>query len=69
MTTIDTDEVERYFNYKTVKNNIMYNLFYSNISDFSGNVQGMLVEQTYKTTIQNMHKLGWKAQFFKSSDV
>ena len=29
----------------------------------------MLDEGTYKTTIQNMHELGWKAQYFKSADV
>ena len=29
----------------------------------------MLVEGTLKTTIQNMHKIGWKAQFYKSADV
>ena len=29
----------------------------------------MLDEGTYKTTIQNMHNLGWKVQFFKSADV
>ena len=47
----------------------MHNFFYSNISEFAGNLEGMLDEGTYKTTIQNMHKLCWKAQFFKSSDV
>ena len=29
----------------------------------------MLDEGIYKTTIQNMHKLGWKAQLFKYADV
>ena len=47
----------------------MHNLFYSNISEFAENLEGMLDEGTYKTKIQNMHKLGWKAQFFKSTDV
>ena len=51
MTTTDKDEVEGYFNFKTTRNNIMYNLFYSNISEFSSNLQGMLDEGTYKTTI------------------
>ena len=40
----------------------MHNLFYSNISEFAGNLEGMLDEGTYKTIIQNMHKLGCKAQ-------
>ena len=47
----------------------MYTLFYSNISEFDGNFQGMLDEGTYKTTIQNIHKIGWKAQFFQSYDL
>ena len=47
----------------------MNTLFYSNISEFGGNLKGMIDEVTYKTTIQNMHKLGWKEQFFKSADV
>ena len=29
----------------------------------------MLDEVIYKTTIQNMHKLNWKAQFFNYADV
>ena len=29
----------------------------------------MFDEGTYRTTIQNMHNLGWKAQYFKSADV
>ena len=40
----------------------MQTFFYSNISEFAGNLQGMLNEVTYKTTIHNMQKLGWKAQ-------
>ena len=47
----------------------MHTLFYSNISEFSGNLGGMLDEVTYKTTIQNIHKFGWKAQSFQSADV
>ena len=27
------------------------------------------VRETDKTTIKNMHKLGWKTKFFKSTDV
>ena len=47
----------------------MHTFISSNISKFSGNFEGMLDEVTYKTTIQNMHKIGQKAQLFKSSDV
>ena len=47
----------------------MHTFFYSNISEFSGNLEGRLDEGKYRTIIQNMHKLGWKAQDFKSADV
>ena len=46
---------------KQSRHNIMHILFYSNISEFSGNLQGMLHEERYKTSIKNMHKIGWKA--------
>ena len=60
MTYTDKEEVEGSFNLKMSRNNTMHTFFYSNISDFSENLEGMLNEGTYKTTIQNMHKLGWK---------
>ena len=47
----------------------MHTLFNYNMSEFSGNQEGMLDEGTYKTTIKNMHNLGWKAKFFISADV
>ena len=47
----------------------MYTFFYYNISDIDVNLQGILENGTYRTTIQNMHKLGCKEQLFKSSDV
>ena len=47
----------------------MHTFFYYNISEFAGNLEGILYEVTYKTIIRNMHNLGWKAQFFKSTDV
>ena len=40
----------------------MHTFFYYNISEFAGSLEGMLDEGTYKTTIQNMQDLGWKAQ-------
>ena len=54
---------------KKPETNTMHTFFYFNISEFAGNLEGMLDEGTYKSTIQNMHKLGWKAQYFKSADV
>ena len=53
---------------KYISNN-MHTFFYSNTSEFARNLEGILDEGTYKTTMQNMHNLGWKAQFFKSTDV
>ena len=47
----------------------MHTFFYSKISEFAGNLEGMLYEGKYRTTVQSIHKLGWKAQYFKSADV
>ena len=69
MKPTDKYEVEDSFNLKASRNNIMHTLIYSNISDFDGNLQGIIDEGTYKTTIKYIHNIGRKAQFFKSSDV
>ena len=37
----------------------MYNVFNLNISEFDGNLEGILDKGIYKTSIQNMHKIGW----------
>ena len=66
MTTTDRKDDEGSFNLKTSRQNIIYNLFYSNISEFSGYLEGIINEVTYKTTLQNMQKLGWKGNYFKS---
>ena len=47
----------------------MHTFFYSNISEFGGNLEGILDEGKYITTVQTMQKLGWKSQYFKSADV
>ena len=47
----------------------MHTCFYSNISQFYGSLEEILDEGIYKTTIQNNHKLGWKAQLLNSDDV
>ena len=62
MTCNGKEEVEGYFNYKTPGTNTIHTFFYYNIYEFAGNFEGMLDEGTYKTTIQNMQDLGWKAQ-------
>ena len=38
------------------------------MSEFAINLEGMIDEGTYKTTIQNMHNIVWKAKFLKSND-
>ena len=38
----DKEEVGGSFNFKTPKHNIMHTPFYSDISEFFGNLQGML---------------------------
>ena len=47
----------------------MHTLFYFDISEFTENLEGMLDEGAYKTTIHNMNKLGCKAQLFNSACV
>ena len=47
----------------------MHTFFYSDISEFSGNLEGIIDKRTYRTTIHNMQKLGCKAKLFKSDDV
>ena len=47
----------------------MHTFFYNNISKFGGNLEVMLDEENYRSTIHNMHKIGWKAQYFNSADV
>ena len=47
----------------------MHTFLYNNISEFGGNLEGMLDEGNNTTTVQTMQKFGWKAQYFKSADV
>ena len=46
----------------------MHTFFYSYMSEFAGNQEGMIDDGTHKTTIHNMQNLGWKAQFSRSAD-
>ena len=48
MTTTSKDKVEGYFILETVRDNVMYNLFYTNIYEFSGNCEEILDEGVYK---------------------
>ena len=49
MTCNGKEEVEGYFNYKTPGTNTIHTFFYSNISEFAGNLEGMLDEGKYRT--------------------
>ena len=69
MTCTNKEEVKGYFNLTKPGNNTMHTFFYSNISEFGGNLEGILDEGKYRTTVQKMRKLGWRAQYFKSADV
>ena len=51
MTHTNKEEVEGSFNLKTSRNNTINTLFYSNIYEFAGNLQGIINEEIYKTTI------------------
>ena len=50
-------------------NNTMHTFFYSSISEFGVNLEGMLDEGKYRTTVKTFQKLGWKAQYSKSDYV
>ena len=67
MTSTDKEKFEGSFNLKKSRRNNMHTFFYNNISEFAGNFQGMINEGTFKTTIHNMNKLGWKSQLFTSA--
>ena len=69
MTWTYKEKVEGSFNLTKPGNNTMHTFFYNNISEFGGNLEGMLDEGNYRTTLQTMQKFGWKAQYFKSADV
>ena len=69
MTWTNKEEVEGYLNLTKPGNNNMHTFFYSNISEFGGNLEGMLDEGKYISTVKNIHKIGGKAQYFKSADV
>ena len=62
MTWTSKEEVEGSFNLTKPANNTMHTFFNSNISEFDGNLEGMLDEGKYRPTVKNVHKNGWKAQ-------
>ena len=48
ITTNDKEDVEGSFNSKTPRHNIMYTLFYSNISEFAGDLKETIDKGKYK---------------------
>ena len=69
MTCTNIEESEVYFNLTKPGNNTMHTFFYSSISEFGGNLEGMLDEGNHRTAVKTMNKLGCKAQYFKSTNV
>ena len=69
MTCTNKEKVEGTLNLTKPGNNTNHTFFYSNISEFGGNLEVILDEGNYRTTVQTMHKLGWKAQYFNYDDV
>ena len=62
MTCTNKAEVAGTFNLTKPGNNTMHTFFYFSISEFGGNLEGILDEVNYRTKVQTMHKLGCKAQ-------
>ena len=69
MTWTNKEKFEGSFNLTKPGNNTMHTFKNNNISEFGGNLEGMLDEGKYISTVKNMHKNGWKAQYFKSADA
>ena len=57
MTWTNKEEVEGHFNLTKPGNNTMHTFLNSNISEFGGDLEGMLDERNYRSTIHNMHKI------------
>ena len=55
MTWTSKEEVEGSFNLTKPANNSMQTFFNSNISEFGGDLEGMLDERNYRPAVQNMH--------------
>ena len=51
ITTNSKNELEESYNLKTFRDDVVFTLFSTNISDFSGNSEGILDEGMYKRTI------------------
>ena len=58
MTCPNKEEVEGSFNLTKPGNNTMHTFFYNSISEFNGNLEGMLDEGNNRTTVQTMQKFG-----------
>ena len=69
ITCTDKEEFQGSFNLTKPGDNNIHTLFYYSLSEFGGILEGIMDEVNYRTTVQTMHKLGWKAQYFNSADV
>ena len=47
----------------------MHTFFCLYISEFTGNLEGMIDDRKYRTKLKNIYKLGVKAQYLNSADV
>ena len=57
LTTTSKDEIEGYFNLKTIRYNFMYAFFYLDVSKFDGNFEENIDERMYKRTIKIFTRL------------
>ena len=53
MTWTNKEKVEGSFNLTKPANNTMHTFFYSNISEFGGNLEGIMDEGNYITTLKH----------------
>ena len=60
MTCTNKEEVEGTVNLTKPGNKTMHTFFYFSISEFGGNLEGILDEGNYRTTVQTMHTICWK---------
>ena len=58
MTWTNKEKFEGSFNLTKPANNTMHTFLNNNISEFGGNLEGMLDVGKYRSTVHNMHKIG-----------
>ena len=58
MTWTNKEKFECSFNLTKPGNNTMHTFLNNNISEFGGNLEGIMDEGNYTTTVKTMHKFG-----------